>query len=399
MPPRKRRKSSLKSEAEERIVITPAFESFIKRRPAEPVDKFLARARPTTTPSTRGDWIYAQDPAYTQLNDSLEQERFAIREGSELLMQFEMQLHQPRLPLSLSANPISFIFGDASATTQSPLTRSTVESKLYAIAEKHGFVSGKWLLFPAPRNVDAVWAKIARATFERRLGTAAKVATNKGTGSTYVICVYCRDFTDREDVGRVLRVLREDLGLTPVAFKSDLFTMLHLTGDRNRWGLKTSRYTIRDFPGVTTERAFGTAAASGKNKVPIEDYFLRLGNGKDVGGAALEAESRNEPTVAEPHGPETETMMEEVETDSPVLNEIHHNTSTNNSRASQVAPQIDFLSGGPQPPSSLSSSANKQPKNGTARRSGVRSNRGSGRRQASGRTTQSQFREEDPFDF
>jgi hypothetical protein len=86
--------------------------------------------------------------------------------------------------------------------------------------------SGKWFVFVSRKSVDEVWAKIARATVEGRLGYLSKVSTAKPksfgrAASSRVICVYTHDWTDEPDVFRVRQSLRE-LGITEIiSYKSD----------------------------------------------------------------------------------------------------------------------------------------------------------------------------------
>ena len=65
------------------------------------------------------------------------------------------------------------------------------------------------MLFPAVEDVDYVWSQIAKGTAEAELGVAAKVAAageeeETDGGRRRLICVYTKDFGDREDVKRVL---------------------------------------------------------------------------------------------------------------------------------------------------------------------------------------------------
>lgn len=58
------------------------------------------------------------------------------------------------------------------------------------------------MLFPGPFSADAIWAKIARATYTGELGIAAKIATKDDSGRSQVICVYTQNFADLDDVKR-----------------------------------------------------------------------------------------------------------------------------------------------------------------------------------------------------
>jgi len=69
------------------------------------------------------------------------------------------------------------------------------------------------MLFCSPQEVNAVWEVIARNTVNNELGIAAKVAPDDGsTRVDRLMCIYTKDFTDMEDVTRVLKKLKE-LGL------------------------------------------------------------------------------------------------------------------------------------------------------------------------------------------
>jgi hypothetical protein len=97
--------------------------------------------------------------------------------------------------------------------------RAQAVTQILDLAHHLNVRCGKWMLFPEPRVVDDVWGVVARATAANELGSAAKVAPkdpNEGrVGAARLICVYTRDFRDKDDVGRVLARLRE-LGLVRV---------------------------------------------------------------------------------------------------------------------------------------------------------------------------------------
>jgi hypothetical protein len=72
------------------------------------------------------------------------------------------------------------------------------------------------MLFVPPETVNEIWSTIALATANNELGTAAKVAPFADDDrKERVICIYTRDFRDREDVGRVVRRMRT-LGVVDV---------------------------------------------------------------------------------------------------------------------------------------------------------------------------------------
>ena len=84
---------------------------------------------------------------------------------------------------------------------------------------------GKWLVFVLPGQIGTRWAQIKEATAQRLLGIQAEAATARqnplATSQAKLICVYTRDWLDRDDVRRVLRGLRE-LGVSwRLSYKTD----------------------------------------------------------------------------------------------------------------------------------------------------------------------------------
>ena len=90
--------------------------------------------------------------------------------------------------------------------------------------------SGKWLVFVHVSHIDAMWAKIKKATEQTKPGGSSKVATaipnsNAIEPDKKVICVYTYDWTDGEDARRVREELRQ-LGVTwKIAYKADEDTL------------------------------------------------------------------------------------------------------------------------------------------------------------------------------
>ncbi|WP_164842753.1 putative phosphothreonine lyase domain-containg protein [Actinoplanes solisilvae] len=86
--------------------------------------------------------------------------------------------------------------------------------------------AGKWLVFVPVRYVDHFWKIISQAVLEGKLGPSAEVATarpnpHQTDPTRRVIVVYTADWTDEDDVRRVLRELRE-LGITwRITYKTD----------------------------------------------------------------------------------------------------------------------------------------------------------------------------------
>ncbi len=86
------------------------------------------------------------------------------------------------------------------------------------------------MIFCNPAEVNDVWSVVARATANNDLGIAAKVAPDDGQDrKERLICIYTEDFSDMEDVSRVVRKLK-DLGVIdsrekPIYYKCGEFCL------------------------------------------------------------------------------------------------------------------------------------------------------------------------------
>lgn len=79
---------------------------------------------------------------------------------------------------------------------------------------------------PSPETVDALWAKLATAVaatdgaLAHSAAAVAKVSTHlQETGGNYVICLYCNDSWDKQQVESVFRTCVDELGVVPPTYK------------------------------------------------------------------------------------------------------------------------------------------------------------------------------------
>ena len=64
------------------------------------------------------------------------------------------------------------------------------------------------MLFPTLDDVPRYWYKVAEATADNRLGIGAKISTGLDDDrKERLICVYTKDFSDMDDIRRVLQTL------------------------------------------------------------------------------------------------------------------------------------------------------------------------------------------------
>ncbi|CAD6564689.1 MAG: hypothetical protein ASARMPREDX12_002405 [Alectoria sarmentosa] len=218
------------------------------RQLSETVAAFLSRLPPLTTHvDNLGYWIYIADP-HSKIRPTDEDRAGFMERGREILEDFE----------TTRAGIEASMAGKAKNTIGRKLTplRKQMEADLYAAAKEKGCTSGKWMLFPTADDVNRFWSLVATATATGELGHAAKVATNDGSGNVRprLICIYTEDFSDKEDVKRVLDRL-VGMGLVNrkgpmgeargIYYKADVFTYLGIES-KNEWGLKASLFSSND---------------------------------------------------------------------------------------------------------------------------------------------------------
>ncbi|OWJ63461.1 putative phosphothreonine lyase domain-containing protein [Paraburkholderia caledonica] len=88
-----------------------------------------------------------------------------------------------------------------------------------------GPTTGKWCIFVPSSDVDLAWTKVRVAVEEDKL-LCAKVSTAlRSMGRDgHVICVYTRDWADRQDLMRARAVLRSLGFVKELGYKRDIDT-------------------------------------------------------------------------------------------------------------------------------------------------------------------------------
>lgn len=218
------------------------------RQLSETIPTFLSRLPPLST--TTSPWIFIGNP-HTKHRHTNEDLQGLKLKGTELLESFDTQ--KENIENSMAGKPKGTI------TRKITPLRSKLKLDLLTTAKEKSCTTGKWMLFPSPDHVNAVWSLIATATANDELGIAAKVATAMGNDpdKARLICVYTEDFGDKDDVKRVVERLYA-MGLCSrsggtgearvVYYKADVYTHLEVEGG-NPWGLKPSLYSSREILG------------------------------------------------------------------------------------------------------------------------------------------------------
>lgn len=226
---------------------------------SETVSAFLKRLHPATTPRTAGPWIWIANPYPTPSASQNQTDTGDVagfkQAGFDILDAYTSRKEEVE-----ASNP-----GKPAGTITRLLRpqRLKLEHDLIRLAKDHQVTNGKWMLFPPTSDVDRVWAIVAHATWDGKLGTSAKVATDGGGDAgggnqmQRLICIYTHDFSDQEDVRRVVQSMKTlgllideagnggYMGTKTVYYKCDAYTYLDI-GSGNEFKLKASMYNSRD---------------------------------------------------------------------------------------------------------------------------------------------------------
>jgi hypothetical protein len=124
---------------------------------------------------------------------------------------------------------------DSVCTSRQPTTADLDE-----LARRFSMLTGKWMVFAPPSQIDTLWSRIASATHAGTLGISAKVSPREDSDS-HLICIYTRDYTDKGDVDKVRGGLQR-LGMKgPIGYKPDIYTHCRVYRE-NPWGIPPTRY-------------------------------------------------------------------------------------------------------------------------------------------------------------
>lgn len=223
------------------------------RHSSESVDEFLDRVPPIDCPLPIGTpWLWVANPHHKPkqkkqvvILDGESDEDEDANSGWQLQCRKILDDYEHK-----AAKITEQMEGKAKATITRRLNplRKDIPARIQQIAKDAGMVCGKWMLFPSEDRVMKTWRAVCKGVVEGRLGHAAKIAAHPGGGSGHgrLICVYTEDFSDVQDVKRVLFEL-VDLGLVPaesygIHYKCDAYTYLGIES-KNEYGMKASIYS------------------------------------------------------------------------------------------------------------------------------------------------------------
>ncbi|KXS95513.1 hypothetical protein AC578_4624 [Pseudocercospora eumusae] len=213
---------------------------------SETIDAFLKRL-PVGDPntSTLDGWLWVGSPKqpYAHVNNpNRKYDLIAFVERAEVLLDRYLT-QQTAVEDEMSGK------AQAAITRRMTPHRDQLECDLLSLAVELGVTSGKWMLFPEAADLPRYWRLVATATSQGKLGPTAKSAVFDPQNPETVICIYTYDFTDSEDVRRVLEELVE-IGVCStegrrIYYKCDAYTHLGIKS-QNVYKIRASLYSSLD---------------------------------------------------------------------------------------------------------------------------------------------------------
>ncbi|KAH9889509.1 translation initiation factor eIF 4e-like domain-containing protein [Cubamyces lactineus] len=198
--------------------------------------------------------------------------------------------------------------------------------KLKQISERHGYVSGKWLIFAPTDKVDIIWNSIATSLVSGPLSSTsaflAKVATSPQSETpnySHLICVYVPDVYDKASITEVMKVLLRNHGMNLMGVKSNLYTSIgidskHPSGisstvwkntalmkDTEIKALKDEYFAeLSTAKAAATEEATAKKAASGETKKSKPKLKKKANDGNPFGSDDEDEHNDDKPSAPEP---------------------------------------------------------------------------------------------------
>ncbi|KAK9804234.1 hypothetical protein WJX72_002677 [[Myrmecia] bisecta] len=89
-------------------------------------------------------------------------------------------------------------------------------------------ISGKWIITTLTAFVDDIWSKVAQAVMGGKLDGAAKVSQAATGAGTHSICVYTVDYTNKQEILRLQKALKQLGVVVKLHYEPDLYTILNI---------------------------------------------------------------------------------------------------------------------------------------------------------------------------
>ncbi|GAA5941954.1 hypothetical protein JCM3775_004296 [Rhodotorula graminis] len=267
------------------------------------VDTFLASFKPSRNNDSRGEFTWARrrrDGGEGDLADTLEERKDKLkRKSRRVLDELAERLEDIR-----RTAPVRATRGERSQADLRAEAREDCISSLVKLAKRYNYASGCWHFSVEQHEIDWKWRKVVEAIVKpdgalakTRTVHAAKVsaASNHADGK-YWLGVYCDDSADKDAVGRVFKVLKDDLKMTPLNYKLDILMLLGLKRRINPLAVPLAYYAKDDFMTPDERRAERDVGTRARRRTLEDEKSAGLADGfESVDESDGEEEEEEEP--------------------------------------------------------------------------------------------------------
>ncbi|KDR75704.1 hypothetical protein GALMADRAFT_248343 [Galerina marginata CBS 339.88] len=191
---------------------------------------FLTKFKPSMVQNDgTKPWIWVRGSAPSKEDSGVDE---ATKEAAKLLKEvadkIETIKNDESIPLRANKKT-----GAKSKKEVREQVQAEATEQLKEISVRHGYVSGKWLIFASAEKVDQIWSGIASSLVSGPLHDTsaylAKVSTSsqdENPNAQHLICIYLPDVYDKAKVAEVMKVLLRNHGVNLSGVKSDLYTAI-----------------------------------------------------------------------------------------------------------------------------------------------------------------------------
>jgi len=228
------------------------------RQLSETASEFLKRCLPLGS-AALGPHLMVHDPSCKPVSNSFINGRGGLeftRRTGELMRDHHIMFHE------MLRNTRS----EARLQKKLETLQARLTEKVTDVAREEGVLGGRvsfmlheafhadalqWMLFLEEGQVLDIWKTVVERVLEGSLGTGANLATGSSNRGSYVLlCISTKDWTDKEDVRRVLNEIVR-LGLhrpesNGIFYKCDFVYYLNIYSNQKRiYGIKPSMYSSK----------------------------------------------------------------------------------------------------------------------------------------------------------
>ncbi|KAJ7496952.1 hypothetical protein FB451DRAFT_1348032 [Mycena latifolia] len=212
---------------------------------------FLERYKPSMVKNNgRTPWIWVRGGPRAREDAG---KAGALKEAKALLKEVSARVKQIKNDDSIPLQP-NKATGAMSKKQVREQVQAEAAEKFGEIATRHGWVSGKCMIFAEVNKVDSIWADLATSLVSRPLAATpaflAKVATACADGSPtsgHLVCLYMPDVYDKPAVIEVLTVLARHHGLSPFGVKANMYGAIGIDSKHPSGVPPTVRVRTRSF--------------------------------------------------------------------------------------------------------------------------------------------------------